>query len=192
MRYLVILIGAVDLLRIAPPSIAVGSTRGANFQQQFSTMGGAGTVTWSVTAGSLPPGWSLSSVGLLGGVATMDGNYTFTIQALDGANPPQPATAQYTVLIAEPWKITSSATLPDACVNQQYAFTPTTPGDVRPFFFNFLTNNWPLPFFGTSNGTFSGIPTTTGTYTAHFFGSDSSSPQNGVSQDITLNVKTCP
>ena len=46
-----------------------------------------GPYTWSVTAGSLPPGITLSSAGVLSGTPTTAGLYTFTVQARDaGAN----------------------------------------------------------------------------------------------------------
>ena len=46
-----------------------------------------GPYTWSVTAGSPPPGITLSSAGVLSGTPTTAGTYTFTVQARDaGAN----------------------------------------------------------------------------------------------------------
>src|SRR5437899_13048470 len=103
----------------------ISSTHGVNNQQQMASTSGTGNVSWSVTAGALPAGWSLSSSGLLSGIATTDANYSFTIQARDSSNPPQTAKAQYTLLIAEPITITSSPTFPNACANHPYSFTVT-------------------------------------------------------------------
>ena len=59
----------------------------------------------------MPTGWTLSAAGVLSGVATADGTYSFTVQAQDSGNPAQTAQAQYTLMIAEPVVITSSSDL---------------------------------------------------------------------------------
>jgi large repetitive protein len=128
MQYYLNISGVIEPLKISLASLAPGSTRGVNFQQQFTTAGGTGTVRWAQDGGSFPPGWSLNTTGLLSGVATTDGFYTFAIKATDSANPPQTARAQYTMQIAEPLVITSSATMPTACANQPYKFQPKTSG----------------------------------------------------------------
>ncbi len=115
MQYYLNISGVNEPLKITT-SLGIGSTRGVNYQQQMASTGGTGNVSWSVTAGVLPAGWSLPSSGLLSGVATTDANYSFTIQASDSSNPPQTAKTQYTLLIAEPVTITSSPTFPNACV----------------------------------------------------------------------------
>jgi hypothetical protein len=59
------------------------------------------TITWSVSAGSLPAGLSLdSATGGITGTPTTAGTSTFTLQATDTQN--QSDTQEYTVTIAEP------------------------------------------------------------------------------------------
>src|SRR5690606_25781966 len=42
----------------------------------------AGTVVWSVEDGALPDGWSLdTATGAVGGVATKEGSFTYTLRA---------------------------------------------------------------------------------------------------------------
>ena len=49
MLYQLQISGAIDPLTITIPSLGAGATRGVNYLQQFTTAGGAGTVTWSVS-----------------------------------------------------------------------------------------------------------------------------------------------
>jgi hypothetical protein len=61
---------------------AVGAPYNFNF-----TLGGAPAPTAQVSAGSLPPGVTLSSNGALAGTPTTPGSYSFTVTAGNGAGP---------------------------------------------------------------------------------------------------------
>ena len=192
MQYYLNVSGVIDPLTISPATLGLGATRAANYQQQFSTQGGTGPVTWSLGGGSLPPGWSLSSSGLLSGIATTDGFYTFAIKATDTANPPQSAIAQYTLQIAEPVVITSPATFPNACLNQPYSFTAQATGGIAPITFTFSAFPWVSIFFNQTTGTFAGTPNTLGTFTGGVGAVDSAQPPSTGGQTISLTVVTCP
>lgn len=193
MLYFLNISGVVDPLTISPTSLGVGATRGANYQQQFSTQGGTGTIIWSVGGGSLPPGWSLSSTGLLSGVATADGFYTFGIKATDSANPPQSAVTQYTLQIAEPIVITTPATWPNACLNKPYSFTVQTTGGIPPFDFGINSSAWvAVNDADHTSGVFSGTPDVLGTFTGLLGVSDSAQPPSASGQTVTLTVVACP
>ncbi|MCU1343496.1 MAG: hypothetical protein JWN92_2919 [Candidatus Acidoferrum typicum] len=196
MLYQLQISGAIDPLTITIPSLGAGATRGVNYQQQFSTAGGAGTVMWSVSAGNLPSGWSLSSAGLLSGVATTDGTYSFTIQAADSGKPPQTAQTSYSLIIADPLVITTSAQLPNACVGQPYTFTVQSAGGLPPYRWGWISLSWPLTSppspVTTPNLVFTGTPPTAGSYTELVGINDSAQPSSGMSQNLTLNVVKCP
>lgn len=66
----------------------------------LTASGGSGTYTWAVTAGSLPPGLTLASGGLLSGTPTATGTYTFTISVTDQL--PTTVSASFSVTIAIP------------------------------------------------------------------------------------------
>lgn len=182
----------MEPLTITSTNIGAGSTRGVNYSQQMTSTGGTGSVTWALDSGSLPPGWALTSSGLLSGVATNDGTYTFTIRATDSGNPPEIARAQYTMTIAEPLVITTSATLPNACANQPYSFTVQTSGGLPPINFGFFSLAWMSINFNTSTGTFSGTTSATGTFTGSLGAQDSAKPPSGQGQTVTLTVVNCP
>ena len=65
--------------------LAVGAAANA-YALNLATTGANGAVAWSVGAGSLPPGLTLASSGLLSGTCASAGTYSFTLQATDAAN----------------------------------------------------------------------------------------------------------
>jgi Putative Ig domain len=192
MQYFLNVSGVIEPLQIIPAGLAAGATRGVNFQQQFTSTGGTGNVTWTLDGGALPPGWSLTSSGLLSGVGTTDGFYTFVVKATDSANPSQTARATYTVQIAEPLVITSSATLPNACANMPYAFQVQTSGGVPPIFYSFFSPAWISINFNASTGTFSGTTSVVGTFIGTVGAGDSAVPESGQAQQVTLTIVNCP
>jgi len=190
MQYELSVSGVVEPLSITT-TLGAGATRGVNYAQQFTTMGGTGAVTWLVSGGALPPGWALSAAGLLSGTPTTDGTYTFAISARDSANPPQTAAQQFTLQIAEPVVITSPGTFPNACVNEPYSFQTTTTGGIPPLAFN-AAPSWVGISFDPHTGLFTGSAPTTGTFTATFSVVDSAQPKSIVVQSISITVVTCP
>ena len=53
------------------------------YSQQLQASGGTTPYTWSVSAGTLPAGITLSSQGLLSGTPSVSGAFSFTVQAVD-------------------------------------------------------------------------------------------------------------
>ena len=164
------------------------AARGLSYSQQLIALNGIGNVTWNVTSGGLPLGLALSSSGAITGSATTNGTYSFTVQATDSATPPQTATVQESIQVADPVKITSPAVLPDACVGQPYSFAFQTSGGIPPF-------QWGLTGYSVginvdqSTGVFSGVAVTTGTFTSTIGVNDAT--QHGDALQITLNVVQC-
>jgi uncharacterized repeat protein (TIGR03803 family) len=69
---------------IIPPTLRP-PTVGASYSQLLSALGGTKPYTFSVTAGALPTGLSLSSAGVLSGTPTAAGSFSFTVTANDSA-----------------------------------------------------------------------------------------------------------
>jgi Putative Ig domain len=191
MPYYLNISGVIEPLKIST-TLGTGATRGVNYQQQFAWTGGTGNITWAVSGGALPTGWSLSPSGLLSGMATTDGTYTFAITASDSANPAQSTNTQYTLQIAEPVNITSSGTFPNACVNKPYSFQMQVTGGFPPLSFSFISNSWPAINFNQATGVFSGEAGALGTYTGSAGVSDSAQPPSGKGQSVSITVVNCP
>lgn len=191
MQYYLNVSGVVEPLTLSPTSLGIGATRGVNYQQQFTSKGGIGNVTWSLAGGSLPTGWTLNSAGMLSGVATTDGSYTFVIKATDSSTPAQTTQSSFTLLIADPVHITSGATWPNACLNQPYTFTMQSTGGIPPI--QYTLNGYWIAINNSNYGpVFSGTATALGTYTPVVAAFDSATPPSGQSQTISLTVVTCP
>jgi hypothetical protein len=56
-----------------------------SYYKKLEASGGSGTITWSVTSGSLPDGMTLvSSSGIINGTPREDGTFDITIEVSDG------------------------------------------------------------------------------------------------------------
>ena len=78
----------------APPAADVGGA----YSDTLTATGGTTPYTWSVNAGTLPPGLSLSSAGVLAGTPTTAGSYPFTVNVIDANN--GIATASITLVVS--------------------------------------------------------------------------------------------
>jgi hypothetical protein len=73
---------------------------GGTYSQTLSAIGGTGPYTWKVIAGRLPPGLSLNPMtGEISGNPEATADDVLTFQVTDVSNPPQTATATFTLTI---------------------------------------------------------------------------------------------
>jgi len=188
MQYALDVSGLASPLKIQPNPLP-GAARTLNYWQQLSAANGLAPLSWTLASGNLPPGISIDSTGVLTGIPTTNGGYTFTVRVTDGSTPTQTATAQKSITVVDPVKITSPATWPDACLNQPYTFAVQTTGGLPPLRWNFDMGLGGI-YLDPSSGVFSGTPTVAGT----FSGTVSLSDETGyfVTQTITLTIKQCP
>ena len=121
---------------------------------------------------------------------TTNGNYSFSVTASDAGTPPQTVTAQEQIRVVDPVKITSSATWPDACVNQPYTFAVTKTGGLAPYQWSFISLNWVGFVLNQTTGVFSGSSSITGTFNGTVGVVDATLSQD--SQNIKVTVKSCP
>ena len=87
---------------VEPFEIEDSLTVGEAFELQFTSAFGDDAV-WSVSSGELPPGLALDEFGLLAGTPTLEGEYSFSIEAgvdFSGNQCSQhPAEGNYTVVV---------------------------------------------------------------------------------------------
>lgn len=86
-------------LNIKTPPATVKATQNSNFGLGVDVVGGLPPYTWTVTAGSLPDGLQLLSVGAVGGKPTTVGNSTFTLQVADNEATPATQTITFTIKV---------------------------------------------------------------------------------------------
>ena len=73
------------LLINTPPILPVGHV-GTAYSQTFIVGGGVAPYTWSLIAGAMPSGLSLSSTGVISGIPTAAGELSFTVEVTDAAS----------------------------------------------------------------------------------------------------------
>jgi photosystem II stability/assembly factor-like uncharacterized protein len=92
-------------IMLSPATLSGGSVS-VPYNQTIIASGGTAPYTFAITAGSLPPGLSLATMGALTGTPTAGGNYSFTVTATDAAS--ITGSRGYTLTIDSGWKTTSS------------------------------------------------------------------------------------
>ncbi len=189
------LVGATDALGISatrnysmdvllPPTIdppvLPDAVVGELYAQQLEVLNPLGTYDFSV-AGTLPPGLTLTTAGLLRGTPTTFGSYSFTviateIAAVEGVSTgamakaavaPPAVTANYTLLVA-PVITLSPPTLPDGAVGTPYAEDLFAGGGTPPYNIHLVSGTLPpgltIITLGPDQARLDGTPTTPGNY----------------------------
>ncbi|WP_344930551.1 putative Ig domain-containing protein, partial [Streptosporangium carneum] len=143
----------------APPAGEVGVAYGVT----LAVTGGTAPYTWSVAAGTLPPGLTLNaSTGVLSGTPTASGTYSFTAKVTDALN--QTATRTVTVTVAAQPSFSFSAP-PAAQVGVAYSVPLTVTGGTAPLTWSIPAGSLPPGLtLNASTGVLSGTPTTTGSH----------------------------
>lgn len=175
------------------PAAVVGQT----YNTTVST-NQTGPATFTITAGSLPPGLNLSGVTgqsfvTILGTPTTAGAFTFTLQAsapgyTDGSQ-------QYTITVVLALTITTPLNLPDATIGYNYNQTFTAVNGTPPY-------RWmggsqfgpPLPLGLTlsPNGNLTGAPSQTGILSFAVNVTDSASATQSVTRTFTIKVNPTP
>jgi hypothetical protein len=183
------------------PALAVSTatlpdaTTGTAVSSTVTATGGTGSSTWSITAGSLPPGLSLTPAGAntvtVTGTPTTTGTYPFTLKATNAATAASAggtASKSLSIRVADPLVVTSAAT-PVGVPGVAYTTTLGATGGVGPVTFA-MSNGAVLPdgLALSSDGVVSGTPTTAGDYSLGVVVTDS----RGVSATGAIALSIVP
>ncbi len=144
-------------------------TVGTAFSQNLTTTGGVGTLSYSISAGTLPAGLTLSSAGLISGTATAAGLASFTLQVTDTGTPVQTATKTCSMNVnAAPVAptapvVTMSCPFTSGTVGVPYhlSLTATSASGVV---WRLLSGSLPAGLVLQSGGGIVGTPSTAGTH----------------------------
>ena len=164
------------------PATLPNTTAGLAYSQSITATGGVAPYAFTVTAGALPTGLSLSTGGALSGTTTASGTFNFTVTATDTFG--QAASRAYTVVVAVPTITLNPATLPAGTAGTAYNQVLTISGGIAPYT---VTQTGALPTgltFNTATLTFSGTPTQSGTFNISVTVTDST---GGTAATVTNN-----
>jgi len=147
-------------LGISTPSALAGGSLSSGYSQALAASAGVSPYTWAIIVGSLPPGLNLSPGGLISGVPTATGTFTFTATVTDSLS--ARASRQFTIVVANGLTVTTPPTLPGATVGVPYSYTLLAAGGTAPYTWSNPTGLPPAGLSVGTKGTVTGIPTTAG------------------------------
>ncbi|MBB1060845.1 putative Ig domain-containing protein [Lysobacter spongiae] len=178
---------------VSPGSVP-GGTVGVAYNQALVASGGAAPYAFSVSAGALPAGLSLSPSGVLSGTPTAGGNFAFTVTALDSSPAPGPFSGSqaYTLAIAAPTVALPATGLAGGTLGAAYsdALAPAT-GGTAPYTYAVTAGALPGGLaLDASSGAISGTPNAIGSFNFTVTATDSSTGTGpyGASQAFAITV----
>ena len=182
------------VLTIVTTSLPAGTLQTA-YNTFVSATGATGTFTWSVIAGSLPPGLtfqttSTSSSAEITGTPTVLGKYKFTVQVTDSSGNTVTQALSITINPPPPLAV-ATGSLPNGQVNVPYNQTTLQASSGTPPYTWALINGTILPIglTLTPSGVISGTPIATGisSFTVQVTDSSTPTPQTA-SANLTITV----
>ena len=159
-----------ETINYLPPPVSVtvtslaGATAEIAYSANLTATGGVVPYSWSISAGALPAGMSLSSSGIISGTPTTVGSYSFTVKVTDS----KASTATKTLSIAVAAPVTKLAivtsALPAATRKIPYKQTLSATGGTTPYMWSISSGSLPSGLSLTAlTGGISGTPRIAGT-----------------------------
>lgn len=154
---------------VAPLTITTSATPATGlvntpfYNNTLHATGGVGAYTWSIIAGSIPPGVTMSGAGVFTGTPTATGTYNFTVRVTDEQNPPDSASRAYTIIINAPIYINTSV-LPDGQYSKPYSQYLSASNGTGTYTWSYQSGTIPPGLTLSSSGLISGTPTANGDY----------------------------
>jgi hypothetical protein len=198
-----IAIDAPAALSIDTGQMPPAGVHGAPYTFSFAATGGRLPLSWTVTAGALPPGLTLGPDGTISGTPTVASTtpYAFTISVADSGTPtPAMESGAYSIAISEPPSPEIASNVPPtAVVGSQYSFQFTASGGLGPL--AWTPPNAPMGGldFSVANvdgigiaGILSGTPSTAGIYPITLTVTDALNQSSPVTPFIVRVAKARP
>jgi len=170
---------------VLPATLPAGAL-GLPYDQTLTAEGGREPHSFSVTAGSLPAGVTLSREGVLSGTPTAQGNFSFTVTATDASG--CSGARAYTISVCVSQVTLSPAGLPAGSLGSPYSQTITASGGTAPYAFAVSSGALPEGVTLSPSGVLSGTPTASGDFSFTITATDSSGCPGA--RDYTLLVCT--
>jgi hypothetical protein len=156
-----------------PPQITSASLPGGTVGMAYGpatlqTTGGNGTLTWSISGGSLPPGLTISpltgSSVTIAGTPSSQGTFNFTVKVTDSLGQSDTKDLSITVSPAPPPLSITTTSLPAGAIGQRYSQTLQATGGTGARSWSISAGALPKGLdLNASTGAISGTPTATGT-----------------------------
>src|SRR6202044_1399080 len=185
----IVVAAAVTPVAITTTSLA-GGQAGTAYTATLAASGGTTPYSWSITAGALPAGLTLSSSGQISGTPTTAGTSSFTVKVTDSSSPAQSGTKSLSIVVAAavtPVAITTTS-LAGGQAGTAYTATLAASGGTTPYSWSITAGALPAGLTLSISGQISGTPTTAGTSSFTVKVTDSSSPAQSGTKSLSIVV----
>lgn len=174
-------------LTVTPGGTLASGTTGVIYSQNLSQTGALGTPTFTVISGSLPPGLTMSSAGVISGTPTATGTYNFTTQVADNSG--CTGSQAMTIIVSCPSVNITPGSITTPTVGTAYNQTLIGSGGSGPYNFTVTGGSLPSGLSLSTGGVLSGTPSASGAYGFTVTATD----LYGCTSSITYNGSTvCP
>jgi len=186
--YTIVVSGGVNITTTSLPDGAVGEL--APYSATLALAGGVSPFTWTQPSGTLPPGLSLSSSGVISGTATVEGTYTFDVMVTDANGSTDRTTLTITI---QPQVTITTNTLPPGVVGTSYSFPLGAAGGLPDYAWAQPTGVLPDGItLDSVTGILAGTPTTAGAYTFQILITDAGGGTDTASLVLVVNAPASP
>jgi hypothetical protein len=167
-----------------------GFMSGFAYLQTLSATGGKPPYHWKLGSGTLPVGMKLTgNPGTIAGTSSQTGSFAFRLQVTDSSNPTQLTTTESYTLLGSSILEVNTPLLPQITADNNYDASVVALGGIAPYQWSIASGSLPQGIsLNASTGVISGTTEQTGNYTLSVKITDSSSPQQRVSQAYKVQV----
>jgi len=170
------------------PSSATGRV-GLPIESVMTSAGQVGSVLWSVSSGSLPPGVALNgATGIISGVPTTFGSFTAVVKAQDSWAASRFVTGPVTMTVAPAALAITTATLASGRVGQSYQAALAATGGTGLTTWRLKDGVLPSGLTIGANGSISGTLATVGTFSFTVEATDAGWAGNVATRALILSV----
>lgn len=184
---------SITVATAASPTITTGSLAAGQVASPYlgvvTATGGTNPYTWSISAGSLPTGLTISSTtGVISGTPTSSGSSNFTVKVTDSLS--AQTSQSYTLTVAaSPTPTIGTSSLAGGQVSMNYADVLVASGGAPPYTWSISAGALPAGVSLTAGtGALTGTPTATGTSSFTVKCTDSLSAFSTLNLSITVTA----